>query len=69
MTEEMKQMAALGLPVSFTASEQQGKMQNLKSPLTLLPTDFNKKTTSSELSNCSVAGGNESDDDEVGQPS
>jgi hypothetical protein len=26
MTEEMKQMAALGLPVSFTASEQQGKM-------------------------------------------
>ena len=28
MTEEMKQMAALGLPVSFKASEQQGRMRS-----------------------------------------
>jgi hypothetical protein len=35
--------------------------------LTLLPTDI--KTTSSGLWHCSIAGGNESDDDEVEQPS
>ena len=32
MTEEMKQMAAMGLPVSFTASEQQGATVGVRFP-------------------------------------